>query len=107
MSGKGYVRLAGSLIEILYPDAVICGKVERRRTYEHVAVMSHHLKRALLPGETIHHKNGIRTDNAIDNLELRVGNHGPGQAVDDVVKWATEVLSRYAPERLAVHAIAS
>lgn len=105
VSKKGYARIARSVVEVIYPDAII--RKYHGDVFEHIAAMSHHLKRAMLPGETIHHKNGIRTDNAIGNLELRVGNHGPGQAVDDVVKWATEVLSRYAPDRLAVHAIAS
>lgn len=68
---------------------------------EHRLVMSEIVGRPLLPGETVHHINGDRADNRPANLELWSKAHVPGQRVSDRVEWATELLRRYAPERLA------
>jgi HNH endonuclease len=51
---------------------------------EHRIVMEKMIGRPLLPGETVHHKNGIRHDNSENNLELWTGRHGRGQRLSDI-----------------------
>jgi hypothetical protein len=63
--------------------------------------MEQAIGRALLPHENVHHINGVRDDNRLENLELWSSSQPSGQRVADKVAWAIELLKLYAPERLA------
>jgi hypothetical protein len=83
---KGYVA-------ILKPDHPNAD--EQGYVLEHVFVMSEHIGRPLKKKETVHHKNGIRDYNLIDNLELWVSNHPSGQRVSDLLHWAKKFIADY------------
>jgi hypothetical protein len=75
-----------------HPNAGVTGRIP-----EHRLIMCTLLGRALLPGEEVHHKNGLRTDNRLENLELWVHSQPAGQRARDLLTWAREIVARYDP----------
>jgi hypothetical protein len=96
---RGYVYV----LEPTHPNAKSDGYVA-----EHAKVMAARLGRPPERFEEVHHKNGIRSDNRPENLELWArGMQPPGSRVSDLIDAAVRVLRIYRPELLSASALGS
>ena len=87
IDSEGYVSIC-----IDSKDPVSNGK---RWIQEHRYVMSKSIGRALEPNENVHHLNGIRSDNRLENLELWKVTQPVGQRVSDLIRFANEIIKEY------------
>ena len=94
VEANGYVRVRARN----HPKASKYGKHVR----EPVLVMEKILGRFLLPGENVHHKNGVRSDNRPENLELWVKPQTPGQRVSDLVDFVVTNYEKELEEKIRV-----
>ena len=89
---KGYVYK----IAIGHPRSL----KNKNYVFAHILEMEKYLGRYLTKVENVHHLNGIRADNRIENLELWTKPQPCGIRKEDAVKHAIETLKLYAPNLL-------
>lgn len=95
-AGEGYICHYGykHITKLGHPNCTS----KTGRIAEHTYLMSEHLGRPLRKEESVHHKNGIRDDNRIENLELWHKGQPPGQRIEDKIEWAKKFLEEYGYE---------
>ncbi len=65
--------------------------------FQHILIMEQKIGRYLLPGENVHHINGVKDDNRPENLELWIRNQPTGQRARDLLVYAREIIALYEP----------
>lgn len=75
-------------------------KTEKGYFPEHRVLVEEKIGRKLLKGENVHHINGDRADNRLENLEIWNTSQPCGQRVEDKVKYAKGILRLYEPSSL-------
>lgn len=77
--GKSFTSTGYILILLSSSDQYYDMTNAKGYVLEHRLVMAQYLGRSLTKNETVHHINGDKTDNRLENLQLRIGKHGAGE----------------------------
>ena len=77
------------------PDGYVRRSRKGKTEAQHRVAVQEHIGRELFRHENVHHKNGQRADNRIENLELWSTSQPAGQRVEDKLAWCVEFLEEY------------
>lgn len=96
--------MSNGYIIVYMPDHPFPSILNRGKGYvlEHRLLMEKHLGRYLLPEEIVHHKNGIRDDNRIENLALtdvrkHISGHNLGKKHSEKTKQERKIIASRIP----------
>jgi len=92
----GYIRVYVSEDSPFYSMVSPARRGKDKKVLEHRLVVAQHLGRCLEPWEIVHHINGIRDDNRIENLMLlSIPHHAPtAQLMEQVKRLEEQVIKQ-------------
>jgi len=97
---RGGISRQGEYVTVkIYPDNIMYEMADSRGyVMEHRLIMAQELGRPLKAGETVHHINGVKDDNRLENLELWYTNHGHGVRVKDMLADWVKLYKYHCPD---------
>jgi hypothetical protein len=97
---KGHKQINSNGYVIVYVGVGYPGAGKQGQILEHRKVMQEFLGRPLTAAENVHHRNGDKQDNRLENLELWSRSQPHGQRVADKLAWAREFIALYADNKI-------